>query len=68
MDALQRAVAQAGGTSALARELGVSPQVVTNWLARRVPTDMCPAIERVTGVRCEELRPDVEWGVLRTAA
>lgn len=68
MDALQKAAAHLGGPSALARELGVSPQTVTNWMARRVPTEMCPRIERLTGVRCEDLRPDVEWGVLRDAA
>lgn len=25
----------------------------------------CPAIEQLAGVRCGELRPDVEWSVLR---
>jgi len=38
------------------------------WLHRgKVPADYCPTIERVTGgaVRCEDLRPDVEWSVLR---
>lgn len=68
MSALRVAYAKVGGPSALARLLGVSPQTVTNWMARRVPTEMCPRIERLTGVRCEDLRPDVEWGVLRDAA
>jgi DNA-binding transcriptional regulator YdaS (Cro superfamily) len=36
------------------------------WKARgKVPAEHCPAIERATGVRCEELRPDVPWEVLR---
>ncbi len=38
------------------------------WKKRgRVPAEHCPAIERATGgaVRCEDLRPDIEWGVLR---
>ena len=48
------------------------------WKARRrVPAEYCPAIERFTRsvaaqrgdesliVRCEDLRPDVAWGVLR---
>jgi DNA-binding transcriptional regulator YdaS (Cro superfamily) len=32
-----------------------------------VPADRCPVIERETGgaVRCEELRPDVDWAYLR---
>ena len=28
--------------------------------------EYCPLIEKATGVRCEELRPDVEWAVLRS--
>ncbi len=36
------------------------------WKKRgNVPAEHCPAIERATGVRCEELRPDVAWSVLR---
>jgi len=53
----------------LARAVGVSPVVVSLWRtgARQVPAERCPAIEKATGglVRCEELRPDVEWSVLR---
>jgi DNA-binding transcriptional regulator YdaS (Cro superfamily) len=41
--------------------------VVSNWRARGVPAERCPDIERVTGVRCERLRPDVDWDVLRVA-
>lgn len=34
---------------------------------RTVPAEHCPAIERATNgqVRCEDLRPDVDWAVLR---
>lgn len=48
------------------------------WRARaRIPAEHCPAIERLTRrvaaergddsliVRCEDLRGDVPWGVLR---
>ena len=37
---------------------------------RPIPAEHCPAIERATGgaVRCEELRPDVAWSVLRATA
>lgn len=38
------------------------------WKARgNVPAEHCPAIERATAgaVRCEDLRPDVAWSVLR---
>lgn len=54
----------------LAKRLGLAPQVVNNWQRRgRVPADYCPSIERVTGgkVRCEDLRPDVDWGYLRAS-
>ena len=55
--------------NALAREIGVTPVLVSQWAngVRRVPAERCPQIERATGglVRCEELRPDVDWAVLR---
>ncbi|WP_084199166.1 transcriptional regulator [Noviherbaspirillum autotrophicum] len=48
-------------------ERPVSYQVVQQWLINRVPADYCPSIERITDreVTCEQLRPDVEWAVLR---
>lgn len=58
-----------GNASALAHAIDVSPQLVSFMRRgeRRVPAEKCPEIERVTGgaVRCEELRPDVGWDVLR---
>lgn len=70
MDALQTAVDKAGGQAALASAIGVKQQHVWNWLNRpqaKVPAEYCPAIERATKgvVRCEDLRPDVAWEVLR---
>lgn len=70
MDALIRATEIVGGQAALATAIGVRQQSVWNWLNRpphRVPAEHCPAIERATGgrVRCEELRADVEWAVVR---
>jgi DNA-binding transcriptional regulator YdaS (Cro superfamily) len=67
---LDRAAELCGGITKLASAIGVtSVQVVSNWRAegRRVPAEHCPAIERATGgaVLCEELRPDVDWSVLR---
>lgn len=35
MDILQIAIREAGGISKLARELGVSPSVVSNWVMRK---------------------------------
>lgn len=60
-----------GSQAALAVELGVSKGAVNQWKTpgRQVPADHCPVIERLTGgkVRCEDLRPDVAWDVLRAA-
>lgn len=54
---------------ALAEAVGVSQVMISQWKtgARRVPAEMCPDIERATGgaVRCEDLRPDVDWAYLR---
>ena len=66
MEALEKAIAAAGGVGLLAGKINVSPSAPSMWKARkRVPAEYCPAIERETGVRCEELRPDVAWDVLR---
>lgn len=68
MQALQKAVSSLGNQKSLASAIGVAPQVVHNWLVRgNVPADKCPAIERATAgaVRCEDLRPDVDWAYVR---
>jgi len=52
--------------AAIALKLGVTQQTLTNWKQRGIPADKCPDIEQATGIRCEELRPDVNWAVLRT--
>jgi DNA-binding transcriptional regulator YdaS (Cro superfamily) len=70
VDALKKAIDLLQGQAALAAALGLKQQHVWNWLERgkgKVPAEHCPAIERVTGgkVRCEDLRPDVPWDVLR---
>lgn len=52
-----------------ALELGVPPPLISQWRTneRRVPAERCPDIERATmgAVKCEELRPDVDWAYLR---
>ena len=56
-----------GGQAALARKLGVAPPTINQWAngTRPIPAERCPEIEAATGVRCEDLRPDVNWSVLR---
>jgi DNA-binding transcriptional regulator YdaS (Cro superfamily) len=69
MTALQRAIGKAGSQSALARSIDCAPQVINNWLRRNnVPAEHCPEIEKATNgaVRCEDLRPDVDWAYLRS--
>lgn len=67
--ALINACATFGGQAALARVLGVKPPTVNQWIKddRPVPAERCIEIERAThgAVRCEELRPDVDWAYLR---
>lgn len=56
----------------LARQIGVSPVLISQWKrrgpeGRKVPAEHCPKIERATAgeVRCEDLRPDIDWDYLR---
>lgn len=68
--ALQRAIRVVGSQTALAALLGgrIRQGHVSHWLkSGRVPAEHCPAIEDGTErqVRCEDLRPDVKWHVLR---
>lgn len=64
-----------GGQAELARLLGVTPGAINQWCngRREVPAERCPSIERLTRekgavVLCEQLRPDIEWAVLREQA
>jgi DNA-binding transcriptional regulator YdaS (Cro superfamily) len=68
MTPIQKAISILGGASALARFIGVTPQAACNYRdGREVPAEFCPTIERATNgaVRCEDLRPDVDWTYLR---
>jgi len=69
MEALEKAIQKAGGVAALASRIGVAASAPSMWKTRgRVPAEHCPSIERETGIRCEDLRPDVAWDVLRMQA
>jgi len=69
---VDRAAKVVGSQTALANALGLTKAAVGQWKdeGRRVPAEHCPSIEQLTSgaVRCEELRPDVAWSVLRAQA
>jgi DNA-binding transcriptional regulator YdaS (Cro superfamily) len=65
--ALDRACEAAKGSSRLAQLLTakgrkVSKASISRWKKERVPAEACPDIEELTGIKCEDLRPDVHWG------
>ena len=71
---LSDAIRAAGGKTALVRLLNAcghhlgSHNTIAQWELRgQIPAHFCPDIERVTGVMCEWLRPDVPWGVVRSS-
>ena len=59
------AIEAAGGQTALAQAINAKPSQVWQWLnewrGKRVPPEYCAAIEAHTGVKCETLRPDIDW-------
>jgi DNA-binding transcriptional regulator YdaS (Cro superfamily) len=59
-----------GALAELSRAINAHAPDVSRWASgdRPVPADRCPEIERATNgaVRCEDLRPDVNWSVLRS--
>ena len=62
-----------GAQASLAKALDVPAPLLSAWASenpetrRQVPAERCPLIERATkrAVRCEDLRPDIAWEVLR---
>jgi len=67
---LKKAIAKMGGVAATVRKLGLNGHaVVYQWTKNRVPAERCIQIETVTegAVRCEDLRPDLRWDVLRNS-
>ena len=59
-----------GKVNDLAAKLGIPAALLSQWKTgtrRQVPAERCPDIEAATSgdVTCEELRPDINWAVLR---
>lgn len=77
IESLKQAIQIIGGQTATARVLSrpgrqLAQANVWKWLNSpnpdlMPPAEYCPALERATqgAVKCEALRPDVEWSVLR---
>lgn len=69
MNGIEHAIKWFGSQAAMASALGVTQPTISEWLRgeRRVPAERCPQIEKLTAgdVRCEDLRSDVPWAVLR---
>lgn len=67
---VQKAVRLAGGQTALAKALGVTPQAVQQWVdSGVVPADKCPRIEKLLNraVLSEELTDKVDFAYVRAA-
>lgn len=60
MSTLKQAVEQHGGVTAAAALLSVSPQRLSNWMDRGVPTEHCARVEARLGVARKDLRPS-DW-------
>lgn len=67
MNPIKKATELVGSQAALASLLGVTPGAVSQWVTSGAPVNRCIDIEKATDgrVRCEELRPDIDWAYLR---
>lgn len=69
MNAIHKAIQIVGGKSSLARAIGVSPQMVSQWVRptnpKPIPITRCVAIEQATNgiVSRKDLRPD-DWQLI----
>ncbi len=54
---LKEVIEAAGGTSALAHALRISPAAVSQW--KLVPVQRVLAVEKLTGISRHKLRPDL---------
>lgn len=62
---LDQAIRLAGGMTKMAQDLNLSGHaVIYQWKKTRIPAEHCMPVERLTGVKCEQLRPDLDWDVL----
>lgn len=57
--ALERAIEAVGSAAELARKVGVTAMAVSNWKVRGIPAERVLMIEKASGVKRYELRPDI---------
>ena len=63
-----------GGTCKIARLLGVKSQAVSLWIrANSIPLKRIPSLEKIAKekglpIRAEDMRPDMDWQILREKA
>ena len=69
LEALKKAISIVGGQRKLAQICGVSQAAVSKWLngISKIGEDKAILIEQALNglVTCEDLRPDVNWSVVR---
>lgn len=58
---MDRLIDELGGNTALARELELTPNAISNWRARGIPWKMRPVIARMAAERGVVLPVDF-WG------
>ena len=72
MNAITEAINGAGGPTKVSRACGVSVQAVCFWRdgLRTLSADHCITLEKLNQgrIRCEDMRPDVDWAYLTSAA
>ncbi len=56
-DIVELAISRAGGMRALGRALGINYQSIQSW--KKIPAERVVALEEVTGIPREQLRPDI---------
>lgn len=56
---IQKAIETAGGSSALAKKLGVYPSNVNYWMNYGLPAKWVIPVEKLTGVSRHDLNPTI---------
>ena len=57
---LELVIEKVGSPTKLAKACGVTPQAVNGWKVRgQIPAGKCKTVEKLTGIKRKELRPDI---------